>query len=301
MLTLVDGSFLFFRGLHSMEDSIRAPGGEPVNGAFGFAAALLSELSTASATHALVAFDESLGSGYRHALYPDYKANRPLPDDNIRFQLAACQTFCQALSIPCLASHAFEADDIIASAAASAAELVADGEARGIRIVSRDKDLKQLLTDRVHMWDPVSRREHNRASFQAEFGFPPERFPDYQALVGDSGDNVPGVPGVGAKTAGTLMARYQRLEDVIASVPRWREDGIKLPPAGKVATSLSEFALRALAMRELLKLRTDVPLGGKHLGLVAPDDEGVDDTLDALGLSNLRASVSRYRAARFNR
>ncbi len=292
MLTLIDGSFLFFRGLHSMEDSIRAPGGEPVNGAFGFAAALLSELSAAPASHALVAFDESLGSGYRHALYPDYKANRPLPDDNIRFQLNACKAFCDALLIPAMASSDFEADDIIASAVA-----LAEGD---VRIVSRDKDLKQLLSDRVHMWDPVSRREHSRASFSSEFGFPPERFPDYQALVGDSGDNVPGVPGVGAKTAGTLMARYQRLEDVIASVPRWQDDGIKLPPAGKVAASLAEFALRALAMRELLKLRQDVPVAGLDLALNAPDEDRFAGALERLGLANLRASVNRYRAARFN-
>ncbi|MCR9278873.1 MAG: hypothetical protein NXH85_12945 [Pseudomonadaceae bacterium] len=295
MLTLVDGSFLFFRGLHSMEDSIRAPAGEPVNGAFGFAAALLSELSAASATRALVAFDESLGSGYRHALYPQYKANRPLPDDNIRFQLGACQAFCRALSIPHMASSEFEADDILASAASLVA---ADGGA-AVRIVSRDKDLKQLLTDHVHMWDPVSRREHSRASFEEEFGFPPKRFPDYQALVGDSGDNVPGVPGVGAKTAGTLMARYQRLEDVIASVPRWKTDGIKLPPAGKVASSLAEFALRALAMRELLTLRTDVPLASASFDLVAPDDDHIDSMLTQYGLANLRASVNRYRSARF--
>lgn len=296
MLTLIDGSFLFFRGLHSMEDSIRAPGGEPVNGAFGFAAALMSELSAASATQALVAFDESLGSGYRHALYPDYKANRPLPDDNIRFQLGACQAFCQALSIPCMASQNFEADDIIASAAV----LAARSSVGNVRIVSRDKDLKQLLTDRVHMWDPVSCRQHSAASFEEEFGFPPERFPDYQALVGDSGDNVPGVPGVGAKTAGTLMAQYQRLEDVIASVPRWKDDGIKLPPAGKVATSLAEFALQALAMRAVLTLRTDVSLSVDSFALVAPDEDRVDAAMSKFGLSNLRASVNRYRAARFD-
>ena len=286
MLHLLDGTCLFFRGLHSQGDDVIDALGRPTGGVYGFASAVLSLLSGARTEQVLVLFDESLGTGFRHELYPDYKATRPLPDDEIKRQLDACKQLCDALGIALQASERFEADDLIASAVQRAAG--------GVRIVSRDKDLKQLLSDTVVMFDPVSRRTHDGASFADDFGFVPTLFPDYQALVGDSSDNVPGVPGIGDKTARLLVGRYGRLEDVLASPSRWSEDAVKLPPAGQVATGLSEFGERALAMRELLRLATDAPAPDRSLELAAVPAAPALALANELGLGRLSASIERF-------
>lgn len=288
MLHLLDGTFLFFRGLHSQGDEVVDSLGRPTGGVAGFASAVLSLLTAARAQHALVLFDESLGSGFRHELFVDYKATRPLPDDNIRRQLEACQQLCTTLGVSAQASTRFEADDLIASAAARWS-----GE---VRIASRDKDLKQLLSDRVVMFDPVTRVTHSGKSFAADFGFASALFPDYQALVGDSSDNVPGVPGIGDKTARLLVARYGALESVLASPPRWQEDGVKLPPTGRVFQGLGEFGERALQMRELLRLSTQAPEPDQDAEIVAVPLEPAQALATELGLGGLGASIQRFLA-----
>lgn len=290
MLHLLDGTFLFFRGLHSQGDDIVDSLGQPTGGVYGFASAVLSLLTGASARHALVLFDESLGTGFRHELYPDYKATRPLPDDNIRRQLSACQRLCDVLGLASQASQRFEADDLIASAAARW-----PGE---VRIVSRDKDLKQLLSDRVVMFDPVTRVTHDAKRFTADFGFSPTLFPDYQALVGDSSDNVPGIPGIGDKTARLLIAQYGSLENVLASQPRWQADGVKLPPAGRVAMGLSEYGARALEMRVLLRLSTEAPEADQDVEIAGVPAAPAQALTVELGLAGLHGAIDRFVSVR---
>ena len=256
----MDGSIYFFRGYFGIPETLVDPSGRSVNGVLGFAQALLAISGSYYRNGSLaggeggcaVAFDESLGTGFRHRLYAPYKANRALPDAEIRRQFRDCQALCRCLGIPCWASAEHEADDFLATLSARSR--------LPTTIYSKDKDLHQLINRKTSVRDIQPGGHWNLSTALEHYGFSLALLPDYQALVGDVSDNVPGVPGVGPKTAARLVARYGSLEQVLASVPGWASDGFGLPPSGRVATGLVDFGQRALQMRELLRLKTSVPL-----------------------------------------
>lgn len=180
----------------------------------------------------VAAFDESLGSGFRHEIDEDYKANRPLPTEDIVYQLTALKHLCEHLGFTVVASEELEADDLIAS---SAHQLV-DCECT---IHSRDKDLRQLLLDRVSMLDPVSGKHWDLANFKEVMEIEPSQVPLYLALMGDSSDNITGLPGIGDKTARRMLGCAKNLDDLLVQAEdpsNWHFRG-----AAKVASTVLEY------------------------------------------------------------
>ena len=213
---LVDASVYIFRAWFSMPDDFVNAAGEPTNAVYGFSGFLCSLLEQTAAEHVAVAFDESLSSSYRNEIYPEYKANRdPAPED-LKRQFAWARGVAEAMGLQCYADSRYEADDLIGT-------LANYWRDRGhpICVVTSDKDLAQLVGENDHWWDFTRNQKLNAKQLTEKFGVLPEQMADYLALTGDSVDNIPGVPGVGPKSASALLAHfgdldslYQRLDEV---------------------------------------------------------------------------------------
>ncbi|MGB1920009.1 MAG: 5'-3' exonuclease, partial [Candidatus Puniceispirillaceae bacterium] len=221
-LLLVDGSGYIFRAFHALPPMTR-PDGTPVNAVYGFTSMLMKLVDDMQPDHIAVIFDTSRQT-FRSEIYPQYKANRSEPPDELIPQFALVRAATEALSLPQLEAPGFEADDLIATYATLA-------EADGLEtvIVSSDKDLMQLVRGNVSMLDPMKQRRIGADEVVERFGVLPEKVVDVQALAGDSTDNVPGVPGIGIKTAAELINLYGDLETLLASAeeikqPKRREN-----------------------------------------------------------------------------
>ena len=249
---LLDGSIYFFRGYFGMPEALVDDTGQFIGGIHGFAGALAQVLLRHAAAPGAVAFDESLGSCFRNTLYPDYKANRAPPDDNIIYQFQQCYRLCELLGVACYADQRFEADDLLAT-------LAQRTRSESI-IYSKDKDLRQLVNSKCSLRDVLTEGGYSLERFREEYRFEPALFPDYQALVGDTSDNVPGVAGFGPKTAQKLIARYGPLEQVAAALPHWTTDKVGVPSVGRLADNLQAGYDQALAMRIVLRLARRAPL-----------------------------------------
>src|SRR3982075_4783419 len=210
---LVDGSSYIFRAYHALPPLNRKSDGLQVNAVLGFCNMLWKLLRDMPPdnrpTHLAIIFDKS-EVPFRNKLYPDYKAHRaPAPDDLIP-QFPLIREAVRAFALPCLEQIGFEADDLIATYVREACERGAIAT-----IVSSDKDLMQLVTDCVTMYDTMKDRRIGIAEVIEKFGVPPEKVVEVQALAGDSTDNVPGVPGIGVKTAAQLIVEYGDLETLL--------------------------------------------------------------------------------------
>ncbi|XOV89355.1 MAG: 5'-3' exonuclease H3TH domain-containing protein [Pseudomonadota bacterium] len=262
-LYLVDASIYIFRAYFSMPAGVRAANGEPVNAVYGYLQFLLDLLARRPA-HISFAFDESLTTCFRNAIYPAYKANRELPDENLEFQLAQCQRVTGLLGFHTISLKDYEADDIIGTL------LEKFGDGRRAIIVTRDKDLGQLLREDDRLWDFAANEYLGPREIEMKFGVRPDQLPDYLALAGDAVDNIPGAPGIGAKTAAALLARYGNLETLLAS------DDVAAAPlrgAKKIAQTLQTHRDLLETFQRVTRIDTRVPL---ELGLedlvVAPAD-----------------------------
>ena len=282
-LYLLDATLLFFRALYGMPDVFQDGQGRSVNGVRGYLSYLLNLLRGEGDTgvsvpvrYCAAAFDESLNSCWRNERYPAYKANRPPADANISYQLARARELTERLGVPVLADLQFEADDYIATLARSSR--------RPVRVISRDKDLQQLLSPKVSLLDPKDGTTRGPRQFLEEFGFEPSLFPDYQAFVGDSVDNIPGVRGIGPKAAGALIGRFGDLEAVYGAVDAWSEAGIK--PGGKMSERLLAERDQAFLFREILRLdaRVPLPLTLAETRVLPPEPAALEVSLDAGGL-----------------
>ena len=252
-LFLVDASIYVFRAWHSMPDAFFADDGAPVNAVHGFARFLMELLERARPGHIAVAFDQALESSFRNTLYPAYKANREPAPESLKQQFALCQAFARALGLAVMVDSAYEADDLIGT-------LLARQRAHGFRgvIVSADKDLSQLLQDEDVQWDYARNQRWNPEAVLARFGVPPSRVPDFLGLTGDAVDNIPGVPGIGPKTASALLAHFGDLDTLlerVAEVPYLRLRG-----APAHAERLRTHAAQALLSRSLARIALDAPL-----------------------------------------
>ena len=242
---LVDGSGFIFRAYHALPPLSRSDG-TPTSAVLGFSNMLAKLLSETDADHIAVVFDAS-GSSFRNRIYDQYKAQRPDPAPDLVPQFALVRRATDAFGVCQIELEDFEADDLIATYARHAVEAGAK-----VTIVSSDKDLMQLVTDQVAMLDPIKNRPIGVAEVRERFGVGPERVIDVQALCGDSVDNVPGVPGIGVKTAAELINTYGDLETLLA-----RASEIKQP---KRRQTLIENEKNARLSKELVKLDGDVPL-----------------------------------------
>ena len=253
-LYLVDASLYVFRAWHSMPDEFRDADGHPCNAVQGFARFVLDLLERERPRHIAVAFDEALDSCFRNALYPAYKANRPPAPEELRRQFGHCKALVAALGLNPLADVEYEADDLIGSALHHAR---AHGH-RGV-IVSADKDLSQLLDGHDEQWDFARGLRWGAAGVRARHGVDAHQIADYLALCGDAIDNIPGVPGIGAKTAAVLLSHFGSLDALLARVD---EVGfLRFRGAAQAAAKLRLHQAQALLYRQLTTISRDAPLG----------------------------------------
>jgi 5'-3' exonuclease len=271
VLYLVDASVYVFRAYYSIPDSMTDRDGRPVNALYGFAGFLIDLLRDARPEHMAVAFDESLTSSYRNEIYPPYKANRELPPQELEYQFGMCRQLTRALGLVDLASEMYEADDIIATLALQYRE-------RGLNsvIVTRDKDLAQVLRRGDTFWDFAGRRRIAYEQVADVFGVRAEQLADFLALAGDSVDNIPGVPGVGAKTAAALLQRFDDLDAIYAELDQVLE--VPVRGAARVRERLAAHRDDAYLARRLTRVHEEVPLDLPSTGLAVgtPDFDALE-------------------------
>ena len=244
-LVLIDGSGYIFRAFHALPPMTRADG-TPVNAVYGFTAMVMKLVDDLAPEHVAVVFD-SARKTFRNDIYAEYKANRSDPPEELVPQFDLVRDATTALSLPQLELPGFEADDLIATYAG-----VAEAAGLDTVIVSSDKDLMQLVRGGISMLDPMKQRRISDAEVVERFGVTPDKVVDVQALAGDSTDNVPGVPGIGVKTAAELINSYGDLDTLLA-----RAAEIKQP---KRRENLIQFAEQARISRDLVRLRDDAPM-----------------------------------------
>jgi DNA polymerase-1 len=290
LVHLIDGPVYVFRAYYSMPP-IFAPNGTPTNAAYGFANTLVKYLADTRATHGAVAFDASSES-FRNELEPEYKAQRGEPPDDLVPQFEICERVASALGLPVFERENFEADDLLATLAE---QLVASG-AR-IRIVTSDKDLAQVVREdgRVVTYDLARDELRDAAGVREKFGVDPGQIPDFLGLVGDGVDNLPGVPGVGPKSASAALRAFGRIEDIPADPLDWA--GVDIRGARRVAALIDEHRERALQTRDLATIRRDVPGAEADLSTLAyrgADRTAVETLFEDLGWRRIASRIPRW-------
>jgi len=284
-LYLVDGSGYIFRAFHALPPLTRKSDKLPVGAVAGFCNMLVRLMDDMAAeespTHLAVIFDAS-GKTFRNDIYPDYKANRDAPPEDLIPQFPLVREAVKAFGIPSIELQGYEADDLIAAYTHAATQSGAR-----VSIVSSDKDLMQLVTDRVNMIDTMKDRKIGPAEVLEKFEVGPERVIDVQSLAGDSVDNVPGVPGIGIKTAALLINEYGDLETLLERAGEIKQN--------KRRENLIEFAEQARISRELVTLRTDTPLpvDMSEMGLTPPEAGMLMGFLKAMEFNTLTRRVSK--------
>jgi DNA polymerase I len=257
---LIDASVYIFRAWHSLPPDLADAEGQPTQALYGFARFLSDLLERRKPRYVAVAFDASHGSCFRNGLYPPYKANREPAPALLTRQFALCREYCRHLGVAEFADDAYEADDLIGTLAALC-------RAQGLRVtvVSRDKDLAQLIGPGDVFWDYSEAIEYRYEEIAARFGAPPERMADYLALRGDSVDNVPGVPGIGAKTAAALMGLCASLEELFEQLDAVAR--LPLRGAASLPARLRTHRAAAYLARSLTRIVCDVPMTAVHADL----------------------------------
>ena len=292
-LILIDGSGYIFRAFHALPPMTR-PDGTHVNAVYGFTSLLSTFLQKHAASHIAVVFD-SARITFRNDIYPDYKAHRPDPPPELVPQFALIREATEALGVCKVEQPGYEADDMIA---AYARAFVAEGGT--VAIVSSDKDLMQLIRPGVEMLDPIKQKPIREPEVLEKFGVTPDKVVEVQALAGDSTDNVPGVPGIGIKTAAQLITEYGDLETLLASTAK-----IKQP---KRREALEQNAEKARISRRLVQLDADAPMPVpvEKMAARAPEpatlekflrENGFRSLLARLGLGDGAAPVRSVRPA----
>jgi len=275
---LIDGSGFIFRAFHALPPMTR-PDGTPVNAVYGFTTMLMKLIEETDADHIAVVFDTARRT-FRNDIYADYKANRPPPPEELIPQFALVREATKALGVASVEMEGFEADDLIATYTRQARDAGAE-----VTIVSSDKDLMQLVGDGVTMLDAMKNREIGADEVAEKFGVGPDKVIEVQALAGDSSDNVPGVPGIGVKTAAQLITEYGDVETLLS-----RADEIKQP---KRREALIQNAEDARISRQLVTLRDDVPapMPLESFAVTEPDDAALLAFLKEQAFKSLLARI----------
>jgi 5'-3' exonuclease len=277
---LIDASIYIFKSYFAMPDAWINDEGYSLNAVVGYTQFLLRFLDRHEPDYIAAAFDGSLGQGFRHQLYEGYKASRALPDEALAFQLEACERVTALLGIATFKSSEYEADDLLATLARTMRRT-----RRDIWIVSRDKDLAQLLTrEQDRLWEGDDSPALDQAAIQQKFGVAPSQLVDYLSLLGDSSDDIPGVPGVGKKTAATLLQRYGSLPAILDDLSVLACSDLR--GARKLAERLDEYREQLHLAQQLVSLVDDIPLGTRAADLrwQAPQREVLTEYLETIGL-----------------
>lgn len=281
---LIDGSGYIFRAYHALPPLTRKSDGLPVGAVSGFCNMLYKLLEDTKAdvkpTHFAVIFD-SKGKTFRSDIYDAYKANRDAPPDDLIPQFDVIRDAVRAFNVPSVELPGFEADDLIATYATVASDSGAE-----VTIVSSDKDLMQLVNSNISMLDTMKNRQVGAAEVMEKFGVGPDRVIDVQSLAGDSVDNVPGVPGIGVKTAALLVNEYGDLDTILQ-----RAEEVKQK---KRRENLIEFADQARVSRDLVTLKRDTPMpfALEDMEVTEPDPTTVIGFLKAMEFGTLTRRIA---------
>jgi len=250
---LVDASYFVFRAYYSVGIEMTDVNDQPVNALYGFGRFLGDLLEEAKPAHIAVAFDESLSSSFRNEIFPAYKANREPAPPELKRQFALCRELCRLLGIAEFSSPTHEADDIIGTIATRFRE-----RGHSSVLVTRDKDLAQLIRDGDAYWDYAGERRYGYDDIEGQFGVKPERMADFLALTGDTVDNIPGIPGVGPKTAAALLRVFASLEEIYQGLEQVPQ--LPIRGASKLPARLQEHRQAAFFARRLTTIACDMPI-----------------------------------------
>ncbi|MFN4894999.1 MAG: DNA polymerase I [Pseudomonadota bacterium] len=249
---LIDGSGYIFRAFYAIQ-RLSTKDGFPTNALYGFLRMMLKTMAEANSSRVAIIFDAGRKT-FRNDLYPEYKANRAECPPELSEQMPYFRELSRALGLPVLECPGWEADDIIATLTSKLS-----AERMPVVIVSGDKDLMQLVTDNVHIWDTMKDAHYGPPQVTEKFGVGPEKVTEILALTGDSSDNVPGVDGVGPKTATQLVQKYGSVEGIIANVAALKEDA-EIRNRKKIAESIESNVDRLRLALRLVEVARDVPL-----------------------------------------
>ena len=291
-LFLIDASIYIFQSHFSAYVQCTSRQDQDLSALYGFIQFLLQFLRRSQPAFAAIAHDESLFSGFRHALCSSYKSNRELPDDNLSMQLDACRLLGEIFGLASYRSRVYEADDIIGTIASQIRRARSANSLNGprqIQIVSRDKDLAQLLlTERDCLWDFSANKRRYRLHIEEEFGVSAEQLPDFLGLTGDAADCISGVPGIGVVKAGQLLREFGTLDEIYRNLGAVAQ--MKVRGAEKLATVLEENRDTAELSRKLATIVCEVGDRDECFGKVSLSDLSVF-TLD---LDELRSFLVEY-------
>ncbi len=289
MQYLIDASVYVFRAYYSMPDDMVDGEGNQINALYGFCRFLGDFMEQVNPEYVAVLFDESLSKSFRTKIYPEYKANRDPAPPELKRQFEQCRRFTRALGQMEFSSPTFEADDLIGT-------LVKHGRSvdRPSTIVTRDKDLAQLVGKDDVFWDFAGRGKLGYERIPEVFGVWPEQIADFLALAGDAVDNIKGVPGVGKKTATVLLQRFGSLEAIYDNLDRVHEVNIR--GAKTLAEKLETHKDDAMLARKLTGLACDVPIEDPEVLLQrsAPDLGDINALYDEANIGTaLRRQAER--------
>jgi DNA polymerase-1 len=279
---LVDASIYIFRAWFSMPDEFVNQRGEPTNAVYGYLGFLCSLLEQTGTEHVAIAFDESLTTSYRNEIYPEYKANRDPAPEELKRQFSWARAVSEAMGLQCYGDGRYEADDLIGT-------LAEFWRARGhpICVVTADKDLAQLVGENDHWWDFSRNQKLNARQLTEKFGVMPQQMADYLALTGDSVDNIPGVPGVGPKSASALLGHFGDLDELYNRLHEVQHLGIR--GAKSLQKKLADHREAAELARKLTVIETAVEsaLSSPELGRLETDTAQLNRLFDELAFGGM--------------
>ncbi len=289
-LYLLDASPYIFRAFFSIPTTMRTPAGAAANAVYGFTAFLLDLIKQKEPTHIAVAFDGSLTTSFRNEFYPAYKAQREHADPELEAQLEACFAVTEALGMKAFIDDRYEADDIIGTLIAKFAKKDCD-----FVVVSGDKDLAQLVNKRTLLWDYAKDRRFDAKAVREHFGVKPEQIVDLLALQGDAVDNIPGVKGIGAKTAVALLEKFPSLAALYAKLAHVEMMDIR--GAAALRAKLEAGRESAFLSHRLATIATDAPckVTWKELQYRGADRARVTALFDELGFGRIRERIAKWQ------
>lgn len=276
---LIDGSSYLYRAFFAIAHLSNSKG-FPTNATYGFTNMLLKVLREKEAEYVAIAFDAP-GPTFRHEVFGEYKANRPAMPEDLRVQVPYIKEIVSALRLPVLEKEGYEADDLIASLAKKL-----EGQRIETVIVSGDKDLMQLVSPHVTMYDPMKDKTYQIPDVRERFGVPPDKVVEVMGLCGDTSDNIPGVPGIGPKTAAQLIEEFGSVEELLKRVEKVKNQ--------KVRAGLTRYGEQARLSRELAVLDSQAPLDSdlEDLKLGEPDRKRLQMIFKEMEFSKLLKEFS---------
>ena len=287
---LIDASPYIFRAYYSIPPTLRTPEGAPANAIYGYTAFLLDLLKREEPSHIAIAFDGSLTTSFRNHIFPEYKAQRKLPDAELEAQLGACYEVTEALGFRGFIDKEYEADDIIGSILTWVA-----GKDHSFVVVSGDKDLAQLVNDSTILWDYAKDRRLDEKAVSEHFGVCANQIVDLLALAGDAIDNIPGVKGIGMKTACSLLREFGSLEEIYRQIDRMSE--LPLRGAAAIQSRLLQGKEAAFLSKRLASIAIDMPLktSMSELRYAGAHEEKTLALFDRLGFAKIRERVTKWQ------